>query len=175
MLSSHLAWENIENFPLKIVPIADMDAKNWDFFLQEFFKNHPKKKLFSALKEKLPARFSSEIIREFFAEYENIFLSQISAKTRKELADLLGNGIFVTILQRRPGDEFVTAGGVNTDEVNAETMESKIEKNLFFAGEILNIDGYTGGFSLQICWSTGRAAGKTIAQRVGESFMDAKK
>lgn len=43
-------------------------------------------------------------------------------------------------------------------------MESQIQKNLYFAGEILNVDGYTGGFSLQICWSSGHVAGKAIAE-----------
>jgi predicted flavoprotein YhiN len=45
-------------------------------------------------------------------------------------------------------------------------MESKIQKNLYFAGEILNVDGYTGGFSLQICWSSGYVAGRDIASKV---------
>jgi predicted flavoprotein YhiN len=47
---------------------------------------------------------------------------------------------------------------VNTDEIDPETMESKLHKNLYFAGEVLNVDGYTGGFSLQICWSSGYVA-----------------
>ncbi len=47
-------------------------------------------------------------------------------------------------------------------------MESKITKNLYFAGEILNVDGYTGGFSLQICWSSGYTAGKHIAKILSE-------
>ena len=60
----------------------------------------------------------------------------------------------------RPVDEaIVTAGGVSTKEVNPRTMESKLVKGLYFAGEILNLDAYTGGFNLQIAWSTGRVAG----------------
>ncbi|EKD76235.1 MAG: hypothetical protein ACD_43C00183G0003 [uncultured bacterium] len=57
------------------------------------------------------------------------------------------------------GDEFVTAGGVELTEINPRTMESKLCPGLFFAGEILNIDGYTGGFNLQAAWATGRLAG----------------
>jgi predicted flavoprotein YhiN len=56
----------------------------------------------------------------------------------------------------------VTAGGINTDEIDPETMESKLQKNLYFAGEVLNVDGYTGGFSLQICWSSGYVVGRSI-------------
>lgn len=77
---------------------------------------------------------------------------------------MLGEGIVMTLMERRPGDEFVTAWGVHTDEVFAESMESKKIPQLYFAGEVLNIDGYTGGYSLQICWSTGYAAGKAISQ-----------
>ena len=54
----------------------------------------------------------------------------------------------------------VTSGGVNIKEINPKTMESKIIKGLFFAGEIIDVDAYTGGFNLQIAYSTGYTAGK---------------
>ena len=53
----------------------------------------------------------------------------------------------------------VTSGGVSLKEINPKTMRSKIIDNLFFAGEIIDLDGPTGGYNLQICWSTGYAAG----------------
>ena len=56
-------------------------------------------------------------------------------------------------------EEFVTAGGVALDEVEPETMQSKLVNGLFFAGEVLNIDGITGGFNFQAAWSTGYLAG----------------
>ena len=56
----------------------------------------------------------------------------------------------------------VTAGGVHTTEVNPRTMESKLVPGLFFAGEVLDLDAYTGGFNLQIAWSTGYVAGNSI-------------
>lgn len=56
----------------------------------------------------------------------------------------------------------VTRGGVNLKEVDPKTLKSKIIKNLSFAGEILDLDGPTGGFNLQICWSTGYAAGTFV-------------
>lgn len=61
---------------------------------------------------------------------------------------------------RGAGDEFVTAGGVDSSEVNTNTMESKICPGLYFAGEILDVDGFTGGFNLQAAWATGRLAGE---------------
>ena len=62
----------------------------------------------------------------------------------------------------------MTAGGVDTSEISSKTMESSLCENLYFAGEILNVDGYTGGFSLQICWSTGFVAGRDIAQKISK-------
>lgn len=69
----------------------------------------------------------------------------------------------VSISGTRPIEEaIITSGGVDTKEVNPRTMESKLVEGLFFAGEILNLDGYTGGFNLQIAWSTGYVAGKSV-------------
>jgi len=67
----------------------------------------------------------------------------------------------------RPIDEaIITSGGVSTKEIVPATMESKLIRGLYFAGEVLDCDAYTGGFNLQIAWSTGRAAGKAAASRV---------
>ena len=69
----------------------------------------------------------------------------------------------VSVTGTRPIDEaIVTAGGVSTKEVNPRTMESKLMPGLYFAGEVLDLDGYTGGFNLQIAWSTGYVAGNSI-------------
>ncbi len=57
----------------------------------------------------------------------------------------------------------MTAGGVELSEINPETMESKMVKNLYFTGEVLNVDAVTGGFNLQSCWASGRACGKAVA------------
>lgn len=66
----------------------------------------------------------------------------------------------LTAIGTRPIDEaIVTRGGVNVKEINPETMESKIVKGLYFAGEIIDVDGLTGGFNLQIAFSTGYCAG----------------
>jgi hypothetical protein len=59
-------------------------------------------------------------------------------------------------------EEFVTCGGVDLKEINLETMESKMVSGLYFAGEVLNIDGETGGFNFQSAWTTGYIAGKSI-------------
>ena len=66
---------------------------------------------------------------------------------------------------RAAGEEFVTAGGISLKEVNPQTMESKLCLGLYFAGEILDIDGFTGGFNLQAAWATGRLAGEAATAR----------
>lgn len=63
---------------------------------------------------------------------------------------------------RSPGDEFVTAGGVDLSEVDPKTMQSKLQPGLYFAGEILDIDGFTGGYNLQASWAAGRLVGESI-------------
>jgi hypothetical protein len=67
---------------------------------------------------------------------------------------------------RGAGDEFVTAGGVSLAEVDPATMESRICPGLYFAGEILDVDGFTGGYNLQASWATGHLAGRSIATRI---------
>ena len=65
-------------------------------------------------------------------------------------------------------EEFVTSGGIKLNEIDANTMQSKIVANLFFAGEVMDVDGITGGFNFQHAWTSGWIAGKTI----GESLLD---
>lgn len=169
MVSSHYAWQELHkdfHRTLLLAPIASMDDKVWNEFLKSEFSIHPKKTITTILSEKLPRRFAEWLVKEFFWHIEETYVSSISRKDRESLAWLLGKWFPITLIERRPGDEFVTAGWVSTDELDAETMESKISKNLYFAGEVLNVDGYTGGFSLQICWSSGYSTGRDIASKI---------
>jgi predicted flavoprotein YhiN len=92
-------------------------------------------------------------------------LKQAAQLSKKELQQLVGwlKAIPLHVIARGAGDEFVTAGGVELKEVDPSSMESKLCPGLFFAGEILNIDGFTGGFNLQASWATGRLAGMSAA------------
>ncbi|XTZ12212.1 MAG: NAD(P)/FAD-dependent oxidoreductase, partial [cyanobacterium endosymbiont of Rhopalodia inflata] len=82
-------------------------------------------------------------------------------KLAKELTqgqyEILDKGVFK--------EEFVTCGGVNLKEINFKTMESKVCRHLYLAGEVLDIDGVTGGFNLQSAWTTGWLAGKAIGNK----------
>ncbi|MDQ7814754.1 MAG: NAD(P)/FAD-dependent oxidoreductase [Patescibacteria group bacterium] len=83
-----------------------------------------------------------------------------SKKNAERLAQTM-KGLVLHAVARAAGDEFVTAGGVDLKEVDPSTMQSKICPGLYLAGEILDIDGFTGGFNLQSAWATGRLAGES--------------
>lgn len=90
-------------------------------------------------------------------------VNQISREERRRLVTLL-KGLALTVKGPRPIDEaIVTAGGVNVREVDPKTMASRLVRGLYFAGEVLDIDGYTGGYNLQAAWSSGYVAGCAAA------------
>ena len=90
--------------------------------------------------------------------------NSITKAQRRRLLEAL-KGLRIGIKGARPVEEaIITAGGVKVSQVDPKTMASKLDPGLFFAGEVLDVDGYTGGFNLQIAWSTGRAAGEGAAQ-----------
>lgn len=88
----------------------------------------------------------------------------IRREQRRSLLETLKN-FSISLVGTRPVEEaIVTSGGIKVSEVDPKTMESKIIKNLYFAGELLDVDAYTGGFNLQIAWSTGYVAGISAAE-----------
>ncbi|MSU75569.1 MAG: aminoacetone oxidase family FAD-binding enzyme [Candidatus Magasanikbacteria bacterium] len=89
--------------------------------------------------------------------------AEISTHELRMAAELVKH-LPLNAVGRGAGDEFVTAGGVELAEVDPRTMESKLCPGLYFAGEILNIDGFTGGFNLQASWATGRVVGEDVAK-----------
>lgn len=102
MLSSHLAWNEIKNTEVYFAPIANMDFADWDHFLKNEFAKFPKRKIFAILKEILPNKFSEIFIKNFCKNIEEKFVGEISKKDRENIAKLLGNGITITLLERRP-------------------------------------------------------------------------
>lgn len=95
----------------------------------------------------------------------DLLAAKVSKILRKEITRTL-KAFELTVIGRGTGDEFVTAGGIPLTEIDSKTMQSKICSGLFMAGEILDIDGFTGGFNLQASWATGALAGMN-AVKVG--------
>jgi predicted Rossmann fold flavoprotein len=109
----------------------------------------------------LPPRLASVIVKKAIIDPDKK-LNSVTREERKKLARLLKE--FTVEVRALAGFDkaMVTAGGVSLSEIDSKTMKSKIIDNLFFAGEILDLDGPTGGYNLQICWSTGYVAGESI-------------
>ncbi|XP_022133452.1 uncharacterized protein LOC111006025 isoform X1 [Momordica charantia] len=96
--------------------------------------------------------------------HDEILWASVSNKSLASVSSLLKKCIFKVLGKGQFKDEFVTAGGVPLSEISLKTMESKIHSRLFFAGEVLNVDGVTGGFNFQNAWSGGYIAGTSIGK-----------
>ena len=121
----------------------------------EIFKN---KEFKNSLFELLPKKIINPIINLSNIN-ENKKVNEITKEERKILVNLI-KSLEINIDGFRPVEEaIVTAGGISIKEINPKTMESKLIKGLYFAGEIIDVDAYTGGFNLQIAYSTGYTAG----------------
>ena len=94
--------------------------------------------------------------------------SSLSADQRRRLVDQLRRCTFPVDGKSTHKEEFVTAGGIPTDEVDMRTMESRLHPGLYFAGEVMNIDGITGGFNFQAAWTTGYLAGQSMAETLSD-------
>ena len=117
-----------------------------------------------ALRLWLPAELVTLALTRCHIEYYKR-LNQINAAERKRLLNFLKNVEFTPNGTGDYNTAIVTQGGVDTKEINTKTMESKLTPGLYFAGEVLNLDADTGGFNLQIAFSTGFAAGRAAAQQ----------
>ena len=123
------------------------------------FEKYSNKEFKNSLNDLLPQKMISVIIYKSKID-ENKKVHQITKEERKRLINLI-KSFTINITGFMPIDmAIITCGGIDIKKINPKTMESKIIKGLFFAGEILDIDAYTGGFNLQIAFSTGVAAGK---------------
>ena len=89
--------------------------------------------------------------------------NSITREQRQLLVDILKNLTFRIKALRPINEAIITRGGISVTEINPKTMESKIIDGLFFCGEVLDVDAYTGGFNLQIAFSTGYVAGENAA------------
>ena len=95
-------------------------------------------------------------------------VNQITKEQRQSLVNLL-KGMSITVTGFRPvAEAIVTSGGIDISQINPKTMESKLVEGLYFAGEVIDADAYTGGFNLQIAFSTGRLAGLSAAEKIKE-------
>ena len=150
------------NSPLQINWLPKYNEEKLKQELSQVKQTHPQKKIVNYCPVELPKRLWQSLISYSGINTEKVW-SEISKKELNKLVaeiirgqyEIKGKGVFK--------DEFVTCGGVSLKEINFKTMESKLCPGLYFAGEILDIDGVTGGFNFQSAWTTSWLAGQAIA------------
>lgn len=125
------------------------------------FKEFKNKQFKNSLDKLLPQKMIPLIV-ELSGINPDKMVNEITKEERRHLVQLIKN-FTITIKNFRPVEEaIITCGGISTKEINPKTMESKLIKGLYFAGEIIDVDAYTGGFNLQIAYSTGYTAGINV-------------
>ena len=164
--SAHLLrYKNIntllkeQNIKLVIDLKPALSIEKLDLRIQRDFLEEKNKEYKNSLNNLLPQKLIKPVIRisEINADKK---VNEITREERIKIVSLLKK-FTITISGFRPIEEgIVTSGGISTKEINPKTMESKLIKGLFFAGEIIDVDAYTGGFNLQIAYSTGYTAGR---------------
>ena len=135
-----------DNMPYKLKIDLAPDLIN----LQEDLNNYPHKEIKNILNKYLPQRVVSFILKNID---ETTKAHKIDGKTRDTILNKIHH-FEIEIIGTNKGEETVTAGGIDLNEINPKTMEVKKVPNLYAIGEVLNIDGFCGGFNLQNAWST---------------------
>lgn len=159
--SSHLKDIKPRKYEIHIDLKPALSHEQLDKRIQRDFLENSNKNFINALDALLPKKLVPIIVK-LSGIKPAVKVNQITKQMRSELVNLLKD-LKVTVLGFRPIEEaIVTSGGVSTKEIDPKTMQSKLCEGLFFAGEVIDVDAYTGGFNLQIAFSTGRLAGSSI-------------
>ena len=144
-----------ENFPYKLSFdfIGDLD-------LQTLLNQNPHKSIKNLLAEYLPKSFAEFVLNRININPDEK-CHRINGKMRDNILNSLKN-FEVNVVGTVADGEVVTSGGVDLNEINPKTMESKLVKGVYFCGEVMDIDGFCGGFNLQNCWSTAFVAANSV-------------
>lgn len=164
-LSLELArQESPENVSIAIDWKPALDWKKLSARLDRDIQQNPKKSIKSMLKLLLPGQFIATFLSRIQLEPEKT-VAYLTRTERNRIIEYLKDFRF-TIQSPEPiSNAIITEGGVDLREIDPKTMESKIQKGLYFTGEILDLAGRTGGFNLQMAWSTGYAAGEAATRK----------
>ena len=161
--SSHLKGKDIAQLTLSIDLKPALDEKTLDARLLSDFREQSNKDFINSLGALLPSKLIEPFVQAVGINPRKK-VNTVTKEERKLIIEKL-KSFDIKLSGFRPIEEaIITSGGIEVKEVNPKTMQSKIVEGLFFAGEILDLDGYTGGFNLQIAFSTGYLAGKNSAE-----------
>ncbi len=162
--SAHMKNIEKESYKISIDLKPALDFEKLDKRIYRDFEQFKNKHIINALDELLPKALIPIVIQ--LSEIpEHKAVNSITKEERQKLAKTIKE-LTVSVKAFRPIDEaIITSGGIKVSEINPSTMESKIIENLYFAGEIIDVDAYTGGFNLQIAYSTGYLAAMSIIEK----------
>lgn len=169
-LSSLVAFEDYNaQTPLQIYIdlLPDLALHHFEAEIYKEIQENPKRTIQNTIHKFLPRSLINELLSQLQIPEEKRNC-ELSKKDTNKLITLIKN-LPLKVIDRGSGDEFVTAGGVDLKEVDGKTMQSKICPGLYFAGEILDIDGFTGGFNLQASWATGKLAGSAATEFINQN------
>lgn len=159
--SSHMTHPKEHNYKIVIDLKPALDEQTLDKRIQRDFAENTNKDFINSLSKLLPNKLIPVIVKLSGIEPSEK-VNQITKAQRQNLVSLLKN-FTINISDFRPINEaIITSGGVDVKEINPKTMGSRIIDNLFFAGEVIDVDAYTGGFNLQVAFSTGYLCGMNI-------------
>ncbi len=159
--SSHMREMEKGRYEIHIDLKPGLTAEQLDARILRDFSENLNRDFINSLGALLPRKLIPVIVK-LSGIKPSLKINQITREQRGELVSLLKD-LKLTVTGFRPIREaIVTSGGVSVKEINPKTMESKIQPGLFFAGEIIDVDAYTGGYNLQIAFSTGALAGKSV-------------
>jgi hypothetical protein len=162
-----LSWLLADYLPAKkpieifIDLVPAMNDAEFDEYLLGLFAKYPKKIIVNVLYDIVPKKIAGFLCR--WAGIEETTGSQLKKESRLKITRLLKKLPLSIKATRLVFEATVTRGGVSVDEIETKTMESKICQGLFFAGEVIDVDGPCGGYNLQLCWATGALAGSAAA------------
>lgn len=148
-----------------------LDEQKLDARLQRDLNENGKKHLENMFKDWLPAKMIPVFI-DLLQLNPDKECHQVTAKERRKILLLMKEMRFRVAGHRAFKEAIITAGGLRTKEIDPRTMESKIVKNLYFAGELIDLDADTGGYNLQIAWSTAWLAAQSCGQRLRAASSD---
>ena len=151
--------ENNYNFNIQINWLSIKSEESANEIIDKELPNIRKKKIMNACPFELPNRMWKFLLEKVGIDPDSVWF-ELSKKNRNKLLNILLNDIYEVKGKTTFKEEFVTCGGIKLSDISFTSMESRVCKNLYFAGEVLDIDGITGGFNFQGAWTTGYIAGK---------------
>ena len=146
-------------FEVAVCWVANQGEAAWRDFMEQQINTQRLKTVVNTPPEQLPKRLWHFLLSKAEIASNTTWLS-LSKKAKNKLINTLTNDVYQVSGKTTFKEEFVTCGGVSLENITMNTMQSKVVPGMYFAGEVLDIDGVTGGFNFQAAWSAGFVAGR---------------